>query len=57
MRFNREKWLFIIQFFFSLIIITFCIHQIRVDKLNIATYWGGISSTLGYWLPSPLEHD
>lgn len=57
MKYSKDKWLLIIRFFFSFLIIVFCIRQINTDKENIALYWGGISSVVGYWLPSPLDEN
>jgi len=51
-----NKWLLPIQFFFSSLIIVFCMHQIQKDIANIATYWGGITSIIAYWLPSPTDN-
>lgn len=53
----RDKYLLPIQFLFSLITLVFCIYQIRHDATNVALYWGGISSILGYWLPSPVDNN
>ena len=52
----RDRYLLPIQFLFSLITLVFCIYQIRHDATNVALYWGGISSILGYWLPSPINN-
>ena len=53
----RNRFLVSIQFLFSLITLVFCIYQIRHDATNVALYWGGISSILGYWLPSPVDNN
>ncbi|MBW4687297.1 MAG: hypothetical protein KME40_19840 [Komarekiella atlantica HA4396-MV6] len=52
---NQEAWKFVIQVFFSTIVLGLCVFQIGSarDKENLALYWGGLSSVLAYWLPSP----
>ncbi|MBD2439150.1 hypothetical protein [Nostoc sp. FACHB-110] len=55
-KFNQDAWRFGVQVFFSGVVLALCIFKIAVttdqDK-NIALYWGGLSSVLAYWLPSP----
>jgi hypothetical protein len=52
---NQQAWKFGIQVFFSTIVLGLCVFQISSarDKENLALYWGGLSSVLAYWLPSP----
>lgn len=54
-KFNQEVWRFGVQVFFSGVVLALCIFKIAVpsDEKNIALYWGGLSSVLAYWLPSP----
>ncbi|MBW4615864.1 MAG: hypothetical protein KME21_21800 [Desmonostoc vinosum HA7617-LM4] len=56
-RFDAEAWKFSIQVLFSAIVLGLCVLQIGLtrDKENIALYWGGLSSVLAYWLPSPTQ--
>ncbi len=57
-KFNQEAWTFSTQVFFSTIILGLCVFQIGSarDEKNIALYWGGLSSVLAYWLPSPTGY-
>jgi hypothetical protein len=54
-KFNQEAWKFGVQVFFSSIVLGLCIFKLASpgDEKNIALYWGGLSSVLAYWLPSP----
>ncbi|WP_392534787.1 hypothetical protein [Nostoc sp. C117] len=54
-KFNQETWRFAVQVFFSSIVLGLCIFKLGSggDDNNIALYWGGLSSVLAYWLPSP----
>lgn len=59
-KFNQDAWRFGVQVFFSGIVLALCIFKIALpsssDDRNIALYWGGLSSVLAYWLPSPGQH-
>ncbi|MDM9383057.1 MULTISPECIES: hypothetical protein [unclassified Chlorogloeopsis] len=54
---NHKTWTFGVQVFFSAVVILLCVVQIgfQRDKDNLALYWGGLSSVLAYWLPSPTN--
>lgn len=39
----------------SISVLGFCMLQLLNNPKNEALYWGGITSTLAYWLPSPSE--
>jgi hypothetical protein len=46
------------QVVLSLVVLLFCVgqiiaHDLKDDKENIALYWGGITSLLAWWMPSP----
>ncbi|MEH1818037.1 MAG: hypothetical protein V7L22_14390 [Nostoc sp.] len=57
-KFNQEAWRFGVQVFFSSIVLGLCIFKLGSlgDEKNIALYWGGLSSVLAYWLPSPGQN-
>ncbi|MBD2446786.1 hypothetical protein H6G76_06315 [Nostoc sp. FACHB-152] len=59
-KFNQEAWRFWVQVFFSGTVLALCILKIASpgpgDDKNIALYWGGLSSVLAYWLPSPGQN-
>ena len=59
-KFNQEAWRFWVQVFFSGTVLALCIFKIAFpspsDDKNIALYWGGLSSVLAYWLPSPGQN-
>ncbi len=46
---------FVIQIFFSTIILVFCLSQLvaSTDHKNDAIYWGGVTGILALWMPSP----
>ncbi|MCX7594661.1 MAG: hypothetical protein N2235_13040 [Fischerella sp.] len=50
-----QTWRFGIQFLFSSVMIGLCTFQLVNDKTkeNQTLYWGGLSTVLAYWLPSP----
>lgn len=50
-----EKIRFGMQALISSSIILFCMLQLWSGKGDTALYWGGLSSILGYWLPSPTQ--
>ncbi|MBE8997723.1 hypothetical protein IQ274_05705 [Nostoc sp. LEGE 12447] len=54
-KFNQDVWRFGVQVFFSSIVLGLCIFKLGSpgDDKNVALYWGGLSSVLAYWLPSP----
>ncbi|ARV58033.1 hypothetical protein BZZ01_04740 [Nostocales cyanobacterium HT-58-2] len=44
------------QLIFSSFLMGFCSFQLlKNNPSNEALYWGGISSTIAYWLPSPTD--
>jgi hypothetical protein len=45
---------FLIQAILSLIVISFCLDQIKNGNTE-GVYWSTVSGILGYWLPSPME--
>ncbi|WP_292709452.1 MULTISPECIES: hypothetical protein [unclassified Nostoc] len=54
-KFNQDAWRFGVQVFFSSIVLGLCIFKLGSpgEDKNVALYWGGLSSVLAYWLPSP----
>jgi hypothetical protein len=45
-----------VQFLFSFIVLLFCLYKMLVsgdNQSNNAVYWGGITSILAWWMPSP----
>ncbi len=47
---------FLIQFVFSTIILVFCVIKLSLpnkDHQDNAIYWGGVTSILALWMPSP----
>lgn len=54
---NLDAWKFIVQVFFSTVVVTLCVFKLASsdtqDNPNAALYWGGLTGILGYWLPSP----
>lgn len=58
-KFDQEVWRFRVQVAFSAIVLGLCIVQLmRSDAKaeNTALYWGGVTSVLAYWLPSPGQN-
>jgi hypothetical protein len=57
-KFNQDAWRFGVQVFFSGTVLALCIFKIALpsEEKNIALYWGGLSSVLAYWLPSPGQN-
>ncbi|WP_373530747.1 hypothetical protein [Nostoc sp.] len=57
-KFNQEAWRFGVQVLFSGIVMGLCIFKLGspADDKNVALYWGGLSSVLAYWLPSPGQN-
>ncbi len=55
--FRRKSSLhFVVQVFFSTVVLALCVFQTGVkDNKDIALYWGGITSIIAYWMPSPLS--
>jgi hypothetical protein len=53
---SEETWRFAAQFLFSAIVLVFCIYKLSIAGENQNTnalYWGGITSILAWWMPSP----
>ncbi len=46
---------FTVQIVFSTFVLGLCSVQLYGGSKNEALYWGGITSIIGYWLPSPTE--
>lgn len=47
-----------IQFLFSSVVLGFCIYQLfngglKKDGSNDSLYWGGLTSIIAWWMPSP----
>lgn len=45
-----------VQFLFSFIVLLFCVYKMassQDEQSNNAVYWGGITSILAWWMPSP----
>lgn len=44
------------QVFFSAALLSFCFYKlINPPDTQVALYWGGVSSVIAYWLPSPKD--
>lgn len=53
---HPDLFRFLVQVAFSAIVLSFCINQLAVgakDGKNDAIYWGGVTSILAWWMPSP----
>ena len=53
---HPDLFRFVVQVAFSAIVLTFCINQLAIgakDGKNDAIYWGGVTSILAWWMPSP----
>lgn len=53
---NPDLFRFIVQVAFSGIVLCFCISQLAIgaeEGKNDAIYWGGVTSMLTWWMPSP----
>lgn len=51
-----DTWKFIIQVFFSSVVIGLCVFKLadpKTSESQHALYWGGLLGIIGYWLPSP----
>jgi hypothetical protein len=59
MRTDEENLRFGVQFLFSATVLFFCIYKLAIAPENQnsnALYWGGITSILAWWMPSPSSH-
>jgi hypothetical protein len=52
-----SKFKLIMQAGVSISVLGFCMLQLLSNPKSEALYWGGITSTLAYWLPSPSDKD
>lgn len=53
---KMESLKFLVQISLSAIVLTTCLWQLpRVEGSDKAIYWGGISSILAWWTPSPAD--
>ncbi len=53
---HPDLFRFIVQVAFSGIVLGFCINQLALgakEGKNDAIYWGGVTSILAWWMPSP----
>lgn len=53
---HPDLFRFVVQVAFSAIVLSFCINQLAIgakDGKNDAIYWGGVTSILAWWMPSP----
>ncbi|MBU7582958.1 MAG: hypothetical protein KAF91_08615 [Nostoc sp. TH1S01] len=58
-KFDQEAWRFFVQVAFSTVVLGLCISQLMKSDAkteNTALYWGGVTSVLAYWLPSPGQN-
>lgn len=56
MKTTEENLRFGIQFLFSASVLFFCLYKLAIAPENQnsnALYWGGITSILAWWMPSP----
>ncbi|AFY44962.1 hypothetical protein [Nostoc sp. PCC 7107] len=57
--FDQNTWRFGVQVVFSAAMLGLCIVQLvskPSNDQNTALYWGGVTSVLAYWLPSPGQN-
>ncbi|MCC5640374.1 hypothetical protein LC593_31985 [Nostoc sp. CHAB 5844] len=57
--FDQNAWRFGVQVAFSAAVLGLCIVQLvskPSNDQNTALYWGGVTSVLAYWLPSPGQN-
>ncbi|MBE9210001.1 hypothetical protein IQ244_26605 [Nostoc sp. LEGE 06077] len=57
--FDQNAWRFGVQVVFSAVVLGLCIVQLvskPSNDQNTALYWGGVTSVLAYWLPSPGQN-
>ncbi|MBD2301326.1 hypothetical protein H6G80_32175 [Nostoc sp. FACHB-87] len=57
--FDQSAWRFGVQVAFSAVVLGLCIFQLvskPSNDQNTALYWGGVTSVLAYWLPSPGQN-
>ncbi|HEY9662278.1 MAG TPA: lipase family protein, partial [Allocoleopsis sp.] len=45
----------LLQALISFIVMFFCMGQLLAKTTNLALYWGGITSIVAWWMPSPAE--
>lgn len=53
---HPDLFRFVVQVAFSAMVLGFCINQLAIgarDGKNDAIYWGGVTSILAWWMPSP----
>lgn len=52
---TQEKVRLAMQVSFSSIILCFCLYKLSTpsDNQSSALYWGGVTSVLAWWMPSP----
>jgi hypothetical protein len=52
---NQESLRFAVQVGFSSIVLCFCLFKLgsSSDNQSSALYWGGVTSVLAWWMPSP----
>lgn len=53
---HPDLFRFLVQVAFSGIVLGFCINQLALgakEGKNDAIYWGGVTSILAWWMPSP----
>lgn len=58
-KFDQDTWRFGVQVAFSAVVLGLCISQLMKSDAkaeNTALYWGGVTSVLAYWLPSPGQN-
>lgn len=54
---EQFRWPLAIPFTFSTVVMILCVYKLvaGVPDNERALYWGGLSSVLAYWLPSPVR--
>ena len=50
-----SKFKLIMQGGVSIAVLGFCMLQLLSNPKSEALYWGGVTSTIAYWLPSPTD--
>lgn len=53
---DREDIRLLFQMFLTLVVLSLCIGKIILDeKADKALFWGGVTSCLAWWMPSPAS--
>jgi hypothetical protein len=50
---DRETLRMFVQISLTLLILVFCMGKLTANDSDKALYWGGITSIIAWWMPSP----